>query len=415
MGWAGGLALIISVGLLVSAAAGALARQDPGAVAGPAASLSFWLGIILIMFPAGLRLLSRRPSSTERVVILVMVGLALYLVKMLDYPTMFTYFDEFLHLRSVEDILQTGHLFVGSPLLPVSPSFPGLENLTAALAFLSGSSGFVAGSVVLGVGRVLLMLSLYLFYVRMGGSERVAGVAAFIYMANPNFLFFTSQFAYESLALPIAVFALYVVARREFHNDSRTASWVIVGTAISATVVTHHVTSIALFAFLVLWTVVAFVMGRGRRAKNAPLMPAIITGAATYVWLIAVAGIVVGYLAPAADAAARQVVQLFQGGATRSLFIASGAPRLPIAEQVLAWAAIGLLLLGIAWGSWRVWRHGLTPPLVALGLGALAYPLSLVARLTEQGASLSDRASAFVFLAVGFMVASFVASGEFRE
>lgn len=136
-------------------------------------------------------------------------------------------------------------------------------------------------------------------------------------------------------------------------------------------------------------------------------MPALLAGGATYLWLIAVAGIVVGYLGPAVQAAASQVAQLFRGGSARELFSASGAPRLPTWEQVLAYSAIGLVLAGTAWGLWRLRRTGnLSPPIVALGLGALAYPASLAARLTEQGAILSDRASAFVFLAVGLVVAA---------
>jgi hypothetical protein len=44
--------------------------------------------------------------------------------------------------------------------------------------------------------------------------------------------------------------------------------------------------------------------------------------------------------------------------------------------------------------------------MAALALGSLAYPASLAARLTEQGAILSDRAGAFVFVSLGFVIAA---------
>jgi hypothetical protein len=246
----------------------------------------------------------------------------------------------------------------------------------------------------------------------MGATQRVAGIATFIYMANPNFLFFTAQFAYESLALPLAVFTLYVVARHQFHVDRPLPSWLFMGLAILATVQTHHVTSIALFAFLALWSIVAIVVRRRTQTLGAPVAATLMTALATYVWLIAVAGIVVGYLSPAIRAAAGQIVDLIRGGSARELFAASGAPRLPGWEQVLAYLSIGITLAAILWGVWRLRTRGnVTAPIIALVLGGLGYPLSLLGRFTEQGASLSDRASAFLFVAVGFVVADAMRTG----
>ncbi len=406
-GWAPVIALIGAIGLLAFAIATVLARQSPGVVAPPTADILYWAAIFLVTVPGGARLLSTRPAGGERLFILVVIGLGLYLIKMLHDPTMFTFFDEFLHVRSTEDILRTSRLFDPSPMLPVSPSFPGLEISTAAIVSMSGQSIFVAGAVLLAVARVLLVVSLYLFYVRIGGTERLAGIAAFIYMANPNFLFFVSQFAYESLAIPFAVFALYVVARRQYGDDPRLRSWLLVGLAITATVITHHVTAFALIAFLALWGVAALVLARRGTRSRAPLMPAVLAGVVTFGWLVAVAGIVVGYLGPAVTAAANQIVSLTRGDQARQLFSASGAPQAELWERVIAYLGILALLLGLAWGLWVIWRRGnLTAPVAALAVGALAYPASLAGRLTESGAILSDRAMPFVFVAVGFVVAA---------
>ena len=69
--------------------------------------------------------------------------------------------------------------------------------------------------IVVGAARVLMMLALFLLYERACGDSRLAGVGALVYAANPGFLFFDAQFAYESLALPLAVFTLWCIQRRE--------------------------------------------------------------------------------------------------------------------------------------------------------------------------------------------------------
>ena len=59
--------------------------------------------------------------------------------------------------------------------------------------------------IVIGVARLIMMLALFLLFERLSGSSRVAGLAALVYCASPNFLFWSSQYSYQSLALPLAV------------------------------------------------------------------------------------------------------------------------------------------------------------------------------------------------------------------
>ncbi len=57
-------------------------------------------------------------------------------------PLYFASFDEFLHWRTADDILRTGHLFSENSMLPVGPYYPGLEIVTNALSTTSGLSTF---------------------------------------------------------------------------------------------------------------------------------------------------------------------------------------------------------------------------------------------------------------------------------
>ena len=201
------LALVAAVGLLL------VALGFDGARAGRlGAETLFWLGLLLVVAPAGARLAGIEASRQEQIGLVALVGVALYLAKVWHSPAYFTFYDELQHWRTTDDVLRSGRLFTENPVLPVSPSFPGLENATSALASLSGVSIFGAGIIVVGVARLVLALALFALYETVGGSSRLAGVAALLYMANPNFLFFDAQFAYESLALPFAVLTLY--ARR---------------------------------------------------------------------------------------------------------------------------------------------------------------------------------------------------------
>ena len=67
---------------------------------------------------------------------------------------------------------------------------------------MTGSSIFVSGVIVVGVAKFALAPTLFLLYRSIGASSRVAAIGVIVYLCNPNNLFFTSQYAYESLALP---------------------------------------------------------------------------------------------------------------------------------------------------------------------------------------------------------------------
>ena len=188
--WAPVLALSSAFGVLSVAVAYAAARG------GGTDETAYWLGLLLIVVPLAIRLLSARPSSTERLLLLLMGAFALYLVKVLHSPVAFTLHDEFSHLRTATDILEYGELFRPNPLLIASPFYPGLELLTVGLVRLTGLPIFEAGILIIGAARLLHVVALYLLYLRLSRSPRVAGVGTLLYAANPSFLFFDAAFSY---------------------------------------------------------------------------------------------------------------------------------------------------------------------------------------------------------------------------
>jgi hypothetical protein len=339
----------------------------------------------------------------------VALGLGLYLVKVLHSPLTFTLYDELLHWRTANDIARTGHLFEWNHLLLISPLFPGLEIVTQALTSVGGLTIFAAGTLLLGVGRLVLVLALFLVYERISGSQRFAGIATLVYMANPSFVFFDAQFAYESLAIPLAVFVLLAIGRRaRTYDGSQVALTIAILLALGAVVATHHLTTYALVAFLGIWTLLTFLRGQSTKHQPNPGGFALLAMVWSVTWLVYVASPTLTYLVTPLLNAAREFSLWTRGTIlARYLFSDLTGQQAPLWQQVIGYGAVVLILTALPFGLLQIWRHHRTNPLaLALATGALAYPASLMLRLVPAGLEASNRVSAFVFVAVAFVVAA---------
>ena len=179
------------------------------------APVLFWFGLLLIFVPIAGRVLMQGTHRRERLTLILLLGAALYGVKVLGSPSAFTYIDEYIHVRSTQDILRTQHLFAANPLLPTASYYPGLGTLTASLVDLTGLSVFTSGLIIIGVARVLISACVFLVAEKVTGSSRTAAGASVIYAANPMFLFWSASFSYENLALPLAAFAVWWIGRTD--------------------------------------------------------------------------------------------------------------------------------------------------------------------------------------------------------
>src|SRR5258708_25029661 len=246
------------------------------------------------------------------------MGSAIYLYRDLDYPLSFAYNEEFIHWREAQDLAASGHLFRANPLLPIGPFYPGLEILTNVLSSLTGLSIFVSGMIVLGVAGLVLVLALYLFYEYLSNSARVAGIATLLYAANPNF-FGNTGFAYESLATPLAAFVLFAIVRRSYAPRGRRSGLTLaIWLGLGAVVITHHVTSYMLVAFLLLWTamsllprIVAFChRRRDQKDQAGPGRVALLGLGLCAVWLKYTGDLAGGYPSPYLASPPRQLMTI---------------------------------------------------------------------------------------------------------
>ena len=364
----------------------------------------FWGGLLVIYAPIVFRLASAAVGRTERLSLVVLLGLALYLVKIFFAPFGFMFGDELAHEPNVNAILRTHDLFTANSILPITRLYPGLESVTAGLASMSGLTAFGAGLIVVGVSRIIMMLALFLIFERLSGSSRTAAVGTAVYAANSNFVFFDAQFAYESLALPLLLVAL--VAVLEWRTERNATNWGIVVVLLTITIVaTHHVTSYALTALLI-GICVAYVLVERDRLAEAPWRFALFALVATTVWLFAVARPTLGYLLPVLKGAVTSTIHTVSGQtAPRALFTNTGYQPSVLERLVgLAWI---LLPLGLFPRGLRALRRSrrIDPVAVVLAAAGVGFFATIILRYAPAAWETANRASEFLFIGVGFVVA----------
>jgi len=396
------LFLTSSAGLLLVALA-----FDSGRSGHAIATPLLWIGLMAILLPSALRLLAADTPRTERLGIVVLLGLALYAVKVLQSPVGFTLHDELGQYRSVADILRTGKLYVDNPLVRAYSFYPGLLSATAALARVSGLDIFPAGLIVVGVARLLVTGGLFLVVERVSRSARVAGLAVLIYTANPNFVFFDSQFAYESLAIGLGALTLLAAVRA---TDRGTQGWtdlVLAAALDAALVLSHHLTSYAVALFLCLWLILELARPAASSRRGRLALLALVSVAFTGAYAV------FAYHATASDIGG-SITGSFHGlfdtisgrAAGRAPFSSAPGYTDPVTVRVVGVASVVLLLAALPFGLVALVRR--RPPertMWILALAAVAYPFSLALRLSSAGAETSNRASEFVFLGLGTVLA----------
>lgn len=397
-GWLVAL-LAAFVGLLVVAVAFAGGRSDDSW-----ASPVFWAGLLIIYAPISYCLLGSRASTRERLALVVGLVSLLYLMKVIQNPTGFTYHDELGQLQGANAVMQSGHLYLHNPIVKAYSYFPGLDVATTSIASISGLSVFISGLILIGVSRVVLMMALFFFLLRVTDSSRAAGIGALIYAANPNFVFFDAQFSYESLAIPLAMTTLLVTASAKGDSHEERIPIAIAILLAAGTALTHHLTSYFLVGALLVWAAAQCrERGVGLIRTSPVLWIAGVSLMLNFVWWILAgheAGDQIGGVLSGAASGLWHVVT--GAGVAKAPFTAAAGHSPPLLERYVGIASVAVLLVLLPAGLVATYREKFgRPALIVLGAAALAYPATLALRLTAAGTETSNRASEFVFLGLG--------------
>ncbi len=385
-----------------------------------------WSGFAMLFLPVAMRAAWPATARGERVALLLLLAVATYGIKLLHSPAAFAHFDEFLHWVTALDISEFHKLFLPNSLLPISPLYPGLELAATAIAGMTGLSIFAASVVLLAVFRVLLVCALFSFYERVCGCARMAAIACLVYMGNSGFVLFDNQFAYESLALVLFVFAMLATALFEDGRSSKPV--VALGLVVpffAALAVSHHMSAFFSAVFMLLLALLGWLgserttrrIGLSAFAAMALLLPT--------AWSWVQGNPSAGYLGPIVEAGATELAAFISGASkARKLFVLPSGVQTPIPLRTASILSLLLVAAGLSTGFMRSLAMAARQPggwpallqclrlrwtnrwMVLLALVSTGLPVSVGFRLTSAGWEIGNRMGPFVFIGVGFVVAA---------
>jgi hypothetical protein len=378
----------------------------------------FWLGMVLLELPLTGFLMRRATPGPMRIALLLLYGFVSYAPKLLRSPTGPVYHDEYAHWRATYEILSTGKLFQPNPIIPIIAQYPGLHATTAAVVNASGLPIWQAGTLLLVFFHVALVLGIAMLAQSVGFHNRTAALVAILYCLNSSFLYFDTQYAYESMAITLLVWALvaFVRAIRSQPGEGR-AAWSAVAVVLSVgTVVTHHLSTFTLILIMALVSLalsvrwVAKADGWVETAMTAWSLT-LVTALTAAAWIHFVAPTTLSYLSPYLGQGFSELMQAANGsGSARQLF---GASLSPSWEQKTAYV-VPVLALCLAAGGMLLLRarirDGRLPPgrrraaLIAFALLGLAYFPSNVFILSPSGAEGARRSWAFTWIGLSILV-----------
>jgi hypothetical protein len=377
----------------------------------------FWLGMFLLELPIVVLIARRATPRGMRTALLALYGLVSYAPKMLRNPASPAYHDEYAHWRATYEILATGKLFEPNPLIQIIARYPGLHAATAALVHATGLTIWQAATLLLILFHVALVLGIAALARTLGLDNRTAALAAILYSLNSSFLYFDTQYAYESMAITLLVWTLvaYVRAIRTPASEGRVPWAILTVVLVSGTVVTHHLSMLTLIMIMVLVSLALSVpwLARGdgwvRSAVTAwslSLVSALMAAA----WIHFVAPKTLSYLSPYAGQGLSELLQALNGSrAARQLFGASLSPwweqksayLIPVLALVLAVGGLLLMRGGIKDG--RLPRGRRRALLCAFSFLGLVYFPSTFFILAPTGAEGARRSWAFTWIGLSML------------
>lgn len=407
----GGPGVALALKLLILAVGASLLLQ--GCAVTASRNGAFGLGLFLyfaavvLPFAVGVAgLLNSGLSTSARRWVVLVLGLTPTVLYRLTDPFLVTGFDEQLHMRTLNDLLHGAPLFAPNPLLPTSANYPGMEVLTLGLQRATHLPAMATVTIIVLLCRVILVLAIYRLALLVTRDERSASLAVAFYAASPQFYFFNSQYAYQTLALSLAVCGLLLLGRALRGRDARRRQALAAVLCFAGAVVTHHLTSWTAAAVLLVMT--ALVPKRDRRLVG---VVAGVTTTLAVLWAIPIALRLQDYLGPVFSQALSQVTGLAGGKSQRTYFADSAGASTPGWERIALIAYAGICTVSAIVAGVLIIRRARrerSPMLFCLGLLCLAYPANFAARLAPKASEISDRATTFAFLPLALGLALLV-------
>jgi len=385
--------LVVALGGFAVAIAYALSRAEA-----PGATALYWGGQALIILPVALRVLSPSADARERMALLLAMAAVQSLLAWCYSPDQFRFPDELQHVRTATDILRSHHLFTPNSYLEVSPGFPGMEEVTTAVALLTGMSLFHAGVVTVSAVHLALPICLFLLYRELTNDTRIAGIATLIYTTAPHYAYFNALFVYSAVALPFLVLAVRAALRS--YQRKKSALWIAF--PFLPMMLTHHLTA---FVGIVVLAAVAIIVGLSPRGRSIGLRLAGMTvglSVATILWTAHRSPSTFSYLAGPIHDVLSSVTR--SGDSEHPKLIAYGVPHW---ESLVAMSAAGITAACVLGGIALVSRQDASRFVRLAAILGLTYPALLVVRIVAPtGPELATRGLTYGMLLAAFPAAT---------
>lgn len=210
----------------------------------PVVSLIFWLSYFSLTLPMVLIIIAPDSKFWSRISSLMGFALATMFPKLFRSTESPIYGDEFGHLAAVTDILEKGQVDWWNSIVNPVVDFSVLHYLAAFIVETTGLELWTTANALVAIVHVLTMLGVFSL-LRIKFSPRAAAAGALIYAANPNWMFFHTRFAYETLALLFTVWALFFIVRAlESPGGQRALMIIVSGPILFALSQTNHISFI---------------------------------------------------------------------------------------------------------------------------------------------------------------------------
>lgn len=432
----GSVVTIVGAGLLMVGAGDALGHTGHQSPVVPL----FLAGLIFISAPCAWRLTGAAATRNERIWVSVILGLGLLASYLFRSPLIFDNFDELAHGATLVRLLDSGALFQGNPILPVSPFFPGIELVTITTRWLTGLPLLLDQMVVLVLARIVLVLCVFLIVERACRSSRAGGIGVLVYAANPEFYSLGAQYGYQTLALAFAVAVVYLLF---VSIDTTQPKWgglfALALLSIAGMVVSHHVTAWVTIGFLVVWAagLRLFIDPPGRPTTGNPARSQAgvasgdekvarrkkqsrIVGLAALVgivlaaaWIAFLGRVLTGYINPLVEGGTRNVAAMVsQLHGNRKLFQNSAGGGTPYWEEALIFASAVFFCLIILISLYAaIWKKSIRGGRLRYLPAAIAatYPLAMLTNISSDAKEIGARTTTFIFFGVTVVAGGWLA------
>ena len=382
----------------------------------------FWAGMFLLTVPLVFLMARRATTPAVRIALLTIYAIVTYAPKLLRNPFSPLYNDEFAHWRATYEILKTGRLFNPNQIVIMAQYYPGLHIATAAIVNATGLDIWQAATVLLLLCHIFLVLGIAALAEGLGVSSRTAVLAGVIYSLNSSFLYFDTEFAYESMGVTLVVWALAAYVRAVSPGSTRKrgkrmASCLVTVMLSAGCVITHHLSTfslIGIMAVVALGLSLPVLARRGEWIRNAVTAWALTLAAGTImaIWIAVAAPGTISYLSPYVDQGMAQLMQEAKGASgAKQLFSVSLNPGWEqtcgflVVLLALAITICGVLLLISAMRRGRLPAGHRRALWVSLSAWGLVYFPSTLFILSSAGSEGARRSWTFTWIGLSIAAA----------